>query len=342
MTPPVLAVTDLAVEFSTPAGALRAVDGVSLMLQPGERLGIVGESGSGKSVLSRTMMGLTKGRNARITGEVLLCGRSVLDLSERRRRELWGREVAMVFQDPLGSLHPITPIGAQIAEAVRRDPTVSRKEARERAVQLLDRVGIPMPARRAHARAEELSGGMRQRVMTAMAIACKPKVLIADEPTTALDVTVQSKILALFDELCAEYDIAMILVSHDLRVVRSHTDRVAVMYAGKLVEHGPVQSVFRDPMMRYTRALMDAMPKARPNSQELPRPIPGAPPSLIDPPPGCRFAPRCGHADETCHRWPPGLREVEGGIEHAYACWHPVEDTRLPTASAPLTCGDAR
>ncbi|WP_155053952.1 ABC transporter ATP-binding protein [Streptomyces blattellae] len=325
-----LTVRDLRVEFPTADGTVRAVDNVSLDLGYGERLGIVGESGSGKSVLSRTIMGLTRSRTARVTGEVILDGRSVLDLSERSRRSMWGRDVAMVFQDPLSSLHPIMPIGEQIAEAVRRDASVTRREAGARAVQLLETVGVPLAAQRAKARAHELSGGMRQRVAIAMAIACRPKLIIADEPTTALDVTVQARILDLFDELCREFRIGLVMISHDLGVVGRHTDRIAVMYAGRIAERGPVAHVFARPAMRYTSALMAAIPRHDGARRTLPRPIRGLPPNLADPPAGCRFSPRCAHAGDACHEAAPALVEVEGEPGHEYACWHPGSDVTPP------------
>jgi peptide/nickel transport system ATP-binding protein len=324
MSEPLLSVRDLVVEFETPRGPVRAVDGVSFELAEGERLGVVGESGSGKSVLSRTVMGLTTMRNAKVGGEVVLNGQSVLDLSERRRRALWGREVAMVFQDPLSALHPITPIGDQVIEAVRREPGVDRKAARARAIELLELVGIPRAEDRMKARAGELSGGMRQRVMIAMAMACRPQLLIADEPTTALDVTVQARVLKLFDELCDEFGIGLILVSHDLRVVGSHTDHVAVMYAGRMVEIGTAAAVFDRPMMRYSRALMDALPKRDPAGHELPKPIPGTPPNLLSPPPGCPFSPRCAFAQDDCRETRPELSSVADQPGHSYACLHPA------------------
>lgn len=317
-----LRVQDLTVEFSGPNGTVRAVDGVSLRLGYGNRLGVVGESGSGKSVLSRTMMGLTRARTARITGSVQIAGKPVLQLSERQRRSMWGRDVAMVFQDPLSALHPITPIGAQLVEAVRRDPAIGRREAQRRAVELLERVGIPLASRRVTARAHELSGGMRQRVAIAMALAGNPKLIIADEPTTALDVTVQARILDLFDKLCTEFGIGLVLISHDLSVVGQHTDDVAVMYAGRIAESGPVAEVFARPAMRYTQALMAAIPRVTDGHRELPRPIPGAPPDLSAPPPGCRFAPRCRYADSACDRQPEFL-PFPDRPDHRYACVHP-------------------
>ncbi|MEU8267555.1 ABC transporter ATP-binding protein [Sphaerisporangium sp. NPDC049002] len=323
-----LSIRDLVVEFPTSAGTVRAVDHVSLELGHGERLGIVGESGSGKSVLARTAMGLTRPGSARISGQVVIAGHSVLELGERRRRALWGREVAMVFQDPLSALHPITPIGEQIAEAVRRDPRATRRQASARAVELLETVGIPQASRRVHARAHELSGGMRQRVAIAMAVACRPKLLFADEPTTALDVTVQARILDLFDELCANFGIGLVMVSHDLGVVGRHTDHVAVMYAGRIAERGPVRAVFARPSMHYTSSLMAAIPRHRAAEQSLPRPIPGQPPNLLAPPPGCRFGPRCGHATARCHDEQPPLLALGDAPGHEYACWHPGKASR--------------
>ena len=323
MSEPLLSVRNLVVEFPTRAGVVRAVDDVSLELAPGERLGLVGESGSGKSVLSRTVMGLTRTDSAQVSGEVTLGDRSVLTLSERRRRELWGREVAMVFQDPMSALHPITRIGDQIAEAARRDPSISRADARTRAIELLELVGIPMARQRARARAGELSGGMRQRVMIAMAMACRPQLLIADEPTTALDVTVQARILELFDQLCEQFQIGLILVSHDLRVVSAHTDRIAVMYGGRIGEVGPVRSVFGRPMMRYTEALLKAMPTTAGGTHSLPSAIPGVAPNLLSPAPGCRFAPRCAHAEHDCRTSSPQLEGADGELAHRFACWHP-------------------
>lgn len=318
-----LEVNDLIVHFATQSGVVHAVDGVSFQLAYGERLGIVGESGSGKSVLCRTVMGLTHGRAACISGGVLFDGQSVLGMNERGRRRLWGREMAMVFQDPLGSLHPITPIGEQVVEAVQREPGIGRKDAEERAVELLERVGIPMARQRARMRAHEFSGGMRQRVAIAMAVACRPKLIFADEPTTALDVTVQARILDLFDELCRDFGIGLVMVSHDLAMVGGHTDRVAVMYAGRIAEAGRVADVFAAPRMRYTEALLAAIPRLEPGHQVLPRPIPGQPPRLLDPARGCRFAPRCEFASDLCHREEPPLTAVAGRRGHVYACWHP-------------------
>lgn len=326
-------VRDLVVEFPTPRGIVRAVDHVDVDLEQGQRLGIVGESGSGKSVLGRTIMGLTRRQEARISGEVEVAGHDILSMSERERRALWGREIAMVFQDPLSALHPVTPVGAQIAEAVRREKGVGRKAANARAVELLDLVGIPLAAQRAKARAHELSGGMRQRVAIAMAIAGRPKLLIADEPTTALDATVQARVLDLFDDLCASFGIGLIMVSHDLGVVGSHTDQVAVMYAGRIGERGAVTDVLRSPRMRYTSALMAAIPSIRGEGRGLPRPIPGLPPDLSAPAPGCRFAPRCASVTEQCHVERPALVASVDNPQHRFACWNP-SDANSPASAA--------
>ena len=330
-TDPLLQVRGLSVTFPTPEGDIRAVDGIDLDLARGERLGIVGESGSGKSVLVRTVMGLYRPREADISGTVRFDGEDVLALPQRRRRAIWGRDIAMIFQDPMNSLHPITPVGEQITEVLTTHRDMSRRAARERAVELLDMVGIAQARQRARARAHELSGGMRQRVMIAMAMACEPTLLLADEPTTALDVTVQARILALFDSLCDEFGIGLVLVSHDLEVVRRHTDRIAVMYAGRVVETGPVAAVHHRASMRYTEALTAATPRWDPDRQVLPRPIPGHPPNLLDPIAGCRFAPRCVAAVDRCHDEAPPLEPVAPGSDHRRACWNPVVHDEVGT-----------
>ncbi len=326
---PLLRITDLVVEFRTGSGPLRAVDGVSLEVARGQRVGIVGESGSGKSVLSRTAMGLLGRKDATISGEISFRGRSLLDMSDKERRALWGREIAMVFQDPLSSLHPITPIGDQIVETLRRDPAMDKARARKRAIELLDMVGIPQAERRVRSRAHELSGGMRQRVMIAIAVANNPSLLFADEPTTALDVTVQARILELFDELCRELSIGLVMVSHDLGVVARHTDSVSVMYAGRISERGRVGDVLRAPQMRYTSALLAAIPRIEAGRRALPRPIGGLPPDLVHPPAGCRFAPRCAHAVASCADQVPPFSpgRVDG---HEFACWNPTDPTLAP------------
>ncbi|WP_166354484.1 ABC transporter ATP-binding protein [Phytoactinopolyspora limicola] len=329
-TTPLLSVENLRVRFTTPDGVVTAVDGVDLRLGQGERLGIVGESGSGKSVLIRTIMGLLRPGEADIDGQVIFDGRPVLAMKARERRRIWGSEIGMIFQDPMNSLHPITPVGAQIAEVLRLHRGMSAKAAHERAVELLDLVKIAEPGRRSRQRAHELSGGMRQRVMVAMAMACEPKLLLADEPTTALDVTVQARILELFDTLCDQFGIGLILVSHDLGVVGRHTDRVAVMYAGQIGETGPAHQVLGNPTMRYTRALMDAVPRWGLDQQILPTPIGGQPPNLLALEPGCHFAPRCVAATEQCHTHRPALLAVPDEPDHYAACWHPVASDDQP------------
>ncbi|AIY15696.1 ABC transporter ATP-binding protein [Pimelobacter simplex] len=324
MSEPLLQVRDLVVEFRTANGPLRAVDGVSLDVARGERVGIVGESGSGKSVLSRTAMGLLGRKDARISGEITFRGQDLLAMSDKQRRDLWGREIAMVFQDPLSSLHPITPVGQQIVETLRRDPAMDKTKARARAIELLDMVGIPQAERRFRSRAHELSGGMRQRVMIAIAVANSPSLLFADEPTTALDVTVQARILELFDELCRELSIGLVMVSHDLGVVARHTDAVSVMYAGRISEQGTVDDVLRSPRMRYTSALLAAIPRIDHGRRALPQPIGGLPPDLVNPPAGCRFAPRCAHAVAACADQVPPLEPAADVPGHAFACWNPT------------------
>jgi peptide/nickel transport system ATP-binding protein len=317
---PVLEVRDLRVEFDTDDGIVHAVDGVSYRVERGRALGIVGESGSGKSVSNLTVMGLTRFQAARISGEVLLDGRSLLDLPDDEIRRIRGNEIAMIFQDPLSSLHPYYRVGWQLAEAVRAHRDVSRQEAANRAVELLDMVDIPDPRKRAHAYPHEFSGGMRQRVMIAMALANDPKVLIADEPTTALDVTVQAQILELIRRLQRELDTAVVMITHDLGVIAETVDDVAVMYAGRIVEQASTATSFRTPEHPYTWGLLGSIPRL-----DVPRdaplvPIPGAPPSLINRPSGCHFHPRCPYVREAHRRTDPPLEPVPGDPGHAVAC----------------------
>ncbi|MDI3388483.1 ABC transporter ATP-binding protein [Streptomyces sp. B-S-A8] len=323
---PLLRATDVATVFRTPRGAMRAVDGVSLSLARGETLGIVGESGSGKSVLGRTLMGLiTDGPGTSVTGSVLLGGKDVHALSPAGRRALWGTEVAMVFQDPMTSLNPVKKIGRHLSESVRLHLGLSRAASRERAVELLRQVGIPEPARRARQYPHELSGGMRQRVVIAMALACGPRLLIADEPTTALDVTVQKQILDLLQSLGEELEMATILISHDLGTIAGRTDRVAVMYAGRLVEHARTTEVFDNPEHPYSRALIASIPHLGLPPHTLLPAIEGRPPNLLNPPPGCRFAPRCRLATDLCTAQPPALTARAGDdTGGAVACHHPL------------------
>ncbi|WP_079193701.1 MULTISPECIES: ABC transporter ATP-binding protein [unclassified Streptomyces] len=325
--PPLLTATDVRTAFHTPRGPVRAVDGVSLSLAEGETLGIVGESGSGKSVLGRTLMGLiTDGPGTTVSGTVLLGGRDVHALSPAGRRALWGTEAAMVFQDPMTSLNPVKKTGAHLAESVRLHQGLSRAEARERAVELLRQVGIPEPARRARQYPHELSGGMRQRVVIAMALACGPRLLIADEPTTALDVTVQKQILDLLQTLARDLRMATVLISHDLATVAGRTDRVAVMYAGRLVEYAPTPAVFERPRHPYSSALIASIPRLDLPPHTLLPTIEGRPPNLLHPPPGCRFAPRCGAATDHCTAQSPPLAAYAGDRDAGgvVACHHPL------------------
>ncbi|MDP8943367.1 MAG: ABC transporter ATP-binding protein, partial [Actinomycetota bacterium] len=317
---PLLEIEDLRVRFATDDGVVKAVDGVSLALEPGRSLGVVGESGAGKSVLMLAVMGLVRAPGALVSGAVRFRGRDLLACPEDELRELRGDELAMVFQDPLSSLHPLHRVGAQVAEAVLAHREVTPAAARARAVELLRLVGIPDARARADAYPHELSGGMRQRVMIAMALANDPKLLIADEPTTALDVTVQAQILELIARLREELGLALVLVTHDLGVVAEMADEVAVMYAGRVVEAGPREAIFAAPEHPYTWGLLRSVPRLdRPRGEAL-SPIPGRPPSPIDRPPGCSFHPRCPYAREHHRRVDPGLEPVPGDPRHRAAC----------------------
>ena len=324
-----LEVEGLRTHFTTPRGVVRAVDGVSFHLQSGETLGVVGESGSGKSVLARSLMGLLpRPPYTRHAGAVRLGGRELLTMSEAQWRGVRGRELAMVFQDPMTSLNPVLPIWRQIAQVLQHHSDLGRKAAQQRAVELLSQVNIPAPAQRAHDYPHQLSGGMRQRVVIAIALACGPKLLIADEPTTALDVTVQAQILDLLRCLQEQHRMALLFISHNLGVVAGICDRVAVMYAGRIVEQAPAAALFATPRMRYTEALLRAMPQLQAPSHEPLYVIPGVPPNMVAVPAGCRFAPRCGHALEKCaHEAPP---ETTAGPAQRFACWNPLSDGVMP------------
>ncbi|WP_225869166.1 MULTISPECIES: ABC transporter ATP-binding protein [unclassified Nocardioides] len=329
--PHVLEVEDLRTVFHTPRGDVHAVDGVSFSLAAGETLGLVGESGSGKSVLGRTVMGLVaSGPRTTVTGRVRIGGRDVHALKPAERRRLWGPEVAMVFQDPMTSLNPVKRVGTHLTETLRRHLGCSRTEATERAVDLLRQVGIPEPARRMGQYPHELSGGMRQRVVIAIALACDPRLLIADEPTTALDVTVQKQILDLLASLVAERTMAMVLVSHDLGAVAGRTDRVQVMYAGRTVESGPTRPVFDVPAHPYTDALLASIPRLDNPPHTLLRTIEGNPPDMARPPAGCRFGPRCAFVTDQCREAQPEAAVVPGG--RAVACHHPLSRSILEGA----------
>ncbi|ASR39336.1 dipeptide/oligopeptide/nickel ABC transporter ATP-binding protein [Prauserella marina] len=320
-----LAVDGLRTSISTTGGVVTAVDGVSLTVGRGETLGIVGESGSGKSVLGRTIMGLYTTRGpVTITGEVRFAGEDIHAMGQRERRALWGAEIGMVFQDPMTALNPVKKVGAHLTETLRRHQTLGRTPAVEKAAELLDLVGIPDPRRRLAQYPHELSGGMRQRVVIAMALANEPALLIADEPTTALDVTVQRQILDLLDTLQSELGMAIILISHNLGVVAGRADRVAVMYAGRLAETAPTDAVFDDPRHPYTHALLGAIPRLEQRPHLRLAAIGGAPPDMVAPPKGCRFAPRCQYAKDDCTTVLPHLRPVPDLAGHEFACHHPV------------------
>jgi peptide/nickel transport system ATP-binding protein len=317
---PLLRVEDLRVRFCTEDGVVHALDGVSFEVRTGATLGIVGESGSGKTVCSLTMLGLTRAAGAHIEGRILFEGRDLVALGEREMRAIRGNDIAMVFQDPLSALHPLFKVGAQLAEAVRAHRRVSLSSARARAVELLEMVAIPEPHRRVHAYPHELSGGMRQRAMIAMALANEPKLLIADEPTTALDVTVQAQILALLARLQRELGMAIVLITHDLAVVAEMAQEIAVMYAGRIVEAAPAQLIFSQPQHPYTWGLLQSLlTLSRPRGERL-QPIAGTPPSLIQRPPGCHFHPRCPYAQPEHARVQPPLQEVAGEPSHRVAC----------------------
>ncbi|MGH4035801.1 ABC transporter ATP-binding protein [Actinomycetota bacterium Odt1-20B] len=306
----VLEVEDLHVEFSTEDGVVRAVRGVGYRLERGDSLGIVGESGSGKSVTALAVMGLLA-PTARVRGSVRFEGAELLGLSDAGLSDVRGSGIAMIFQDPMTSLNPVYTVGFQISETLlRHHPGLTRKAARERSVDLLDTVGIPHAARRVDNYPHELSGGMRQRVVIAIAMANDPAVIIADEPTTALDVTVQAQILDALETARAETGAALVLITHDLGVVAGHADRVAVMYAGRIVEHGSVEDLFYTPRMPYTLGLLGSLPRMDREEERL-TPITGAPPSLLNLPSGCPFAPRCPMRQDVCDRDEPPLRETE-------------------------------
>ncbi|MEZ5381310.1 MAG: ABC transporter ATP-binding protein [Microthrixaceae bacterium] len=321
---PLLEVTDLRTAFNSPRGLVRAVDGLSLTVERGKTLGLVGESGSGKSVTSRSIMGLTPRRNTERGGTVRLSGRDITDLPEAEYRELWATEMAMIFQDPMTALNPVMKVGAQIAESMRVHLDLSKSEARERTLALLEAVRIPEPHKRIDVYPHEMSGGMRQRVVIAVALACGPKLLFADEPTTALDVTVQAQVLDLLAEQQRERYMGMILVTHDLGVVASRADEIAVMYAGRIVERAPTRVLFRELKMPYTEALLAAIPKLEMAPHTRLVAIGGRPPDLVNPPEGCSFSPRCPYAQDRCRTEQPELTESPTTPGHYYACFYPV------------------
>jgi peptide/nickel transport system ATP-binding protein len=320
-----LEVKDLKVHFPTPDGIVKAVDGLSFKVHRGETFGIVGESGSGKSVTCLTALGLTNLERAKVTGEVLFKGRNLLTLKKEQMRGIRGKELAMVFQDPFACLHPFYRVGDQIVEAVLTHDKVGRKEAEKRALDVLDAVGIPRPKERFRSYPHEYSGGMRQRAMIAMALVHNPDLVIADEPTTALDVTVQAQILELIDRIKDEFNVGVILITHDLGVIADVAQSVMVMYAGRAVELGSRDEVFTNPMHPYAWGLLDSIPHIDQRGERL-IPIEGAPPSLIFVPKGCAFHPRCPHRFEPCDQEQPALEDRGGG--HLDACYLSIEDKR--------------
>ena len=324
---PLLVVEDLRVQFTRGGRRIRAVNGLSYEMVPGKMMAIIGESGSGKSVSSRALMGLLP-PTATITGSIRLDGRELLGLDEKELRKLRGGDIAMVFQDPARSLNPTMKIGTQITEAVRGHSDLDKKGAYARAVELLRLVRLPAPERRFHEYPHQLSGGMRQRVMIAIALAGEPRLLIADEATTALDVTTQAQIMELLVELRERLGMAVIMISHDLGLAASYAEDVVVMYAGRAVEHAPVRTLFSNVRMPYTRALLGAIPALEREPHSLLPVTPGQPPDLSALPKGCPFRPRCSNATDKCLEHPPFLQHEP---EHWWACWHPV-GTELDTA----------
>ena len=321
--PPLLEVRDLAVSFATDDGVVQAVDNVSFDLRAGEVLAVVGESGCGKSVTAMTLLGLTRSPNARFTGTAHYGGTELIGASEEQLRSVRGAEIAMVFQDAMAALNPVQRIGHQIAEQIQAHEQISDADARDRSVALLERVGIPRARERIDSYPHEFSGGMRQRVMIALALSCDPKILIADEPTTALDVTIQAQILERFRELIAQTNAALILVTHDLGVVADIADRVAVMYAGRIVEQGTLDEIFYDPRHPYTWGLLGSIARMdRPRPKRLPT-IAGLPPSLSDRPTGCHLRPRCPHEFAECVKVPPLEARGTDTAEHKDRCWLP-------------------
>jgi oligopeptide/dipeptide ABC transporter ATP-binding protein len=323
-----LEVDDLKVHFATEDGIVKAVDGVSFELERGKVLGIVGESGSGKSVTAMTLMGLTRDVNSRFQGRVVYKGTDLLEVTDADMQSYRGNEIGMIFQDPMTSLNPVYRIGEQISEAIQAHESVDNRVARRRAVELLRQVGIPNPESRVDDFPHQFSGGMRQRAMIAMALSCNPSILIADEPTTALDVTIQAQILDLIKRLRTELGTAVILITHDLGVVADIADEIVVMYAGRVVERGTTRDVFYDPQMPYTWGLLGSIPRLdRPRPDRL-HTIKGAPPSLINLPQGCKFRPRCPHAVDRCMQEPELSNRVQE-TGHLDRCWLDVEYKRL-------------
>jgi len=324
---PLLSVRDLKVDFRTEDGVVHAVDNVSFDVAPGEVVAVVGESGSGKSVTAMTLMGLTRSPNAEISGQATLGDIDLIRASDEQMRSVRAERLAMIFQDPMTSLNPVYRVGDQIVEVLRAHREIEKEEAHDRAVELLRLVGIPAPAERARAYPHEFSGGMRQRAMIAMALALEPEILIADEPTTALDVTIQAQILRLLKKFNEERDLAVILITHDLGVVADIADRVLVMYGGRVIENGTLDQIFYDPQHPYTWGLLGSVMRLdRPRAARLAQ-IKGQPPSLLNPPQGCHFRPRCPHEFGKCQEV-PGLEARSGESGHLDRCWLNPEQKR--------------
>lgn len=319
---PLLQVNDLRVVFHTPRGELHAVDGVTFELERSSTLAIAGESGSGKSVTARSLIGLHSPKKTTVRGEIIFEGVKLSELDEAGWRRWRGREIAMVYQDAMRSLNPIMTVGSQIAEALRAHLGLGKPEAKARAIELLDLVRIPLAKERYASYPHQFSGGMRQRAMIAMALSCQPKLLIADEPTTALDVTTQAQILNLISELQEELGMSVIFITHDLGLAASYTDNVMVMYSGKIVERAPSATLLKQQRMPYTEALVGALPTDDMPSHQRLIAVEGRPPDPFDRPSGCAFHPRCRYADEQCKAAEPSLVEAE--TDHWCACWHPV------------------
>jgi peptide/nickel transport system ATP-binding protein len=332
MGQPLLQLTSVGVQLSTARGPLRAVDEVTLSLEPGRTLGIVGESGSGKTMLSRAVLRLLP-RNATLTGSVRFDGQELTDLGAESLRQLRGRSIAVVFQDPMTSLNPVLTIGTQIVETLQAHLELGASAARARAIELLAAVGLPAPEQRLGQYPHHLSGGMRQRVAIAIALSCEPRLLIADEPTTALDVTVQAQILDLLAREQQRRHMAMVLITHDLGVVAGRADEVAVMYAGRVVERARTRPLFKAMRMPYTAALLAAIPRIDAAPHVPLAAISGRPPDMTRPTPGCAFAPRCQYAGGRCADERPPLHDEDG---HAFACWHPIGAPSRLLAHEPL------
>jgi peptide/nickel transport system ATP-binding protein len=339
MAEPILRIEGLKVSFATDEGVVQAVDGVSLDLREGEVLAVVGESGSGKSVTVLTLMGLTREPNARFEGRATYRDIELLGASDEELRRIRGAEIAMIFQDPMTSLNPVYRVGAQIVEQIQAHERVDDVTARERAIDVLERVGFPAPRRGVDAYPFELSGGMRQRVMIALALSCNPSILIADEPTTALDVTIQAQILQRLRDLRDETGTAVVLVTHDLGVVADIADRMAVMYAGRIVEQGTLQQIFYDPQHPYTWGLLGSITRVdRPRPERLPA-VRGLPPSLVARPEGCHFRPRCPHEFSECRKVPELESRTYGQPDHLDRCWLPPDEKRRRREISPGEVG---